>query len=105
MNPVTIRTDSSQDGRGYLLPSVQRGCHPMEILNVGPQDMGGQAIFSHELFIRMATGAKVGCLQTKRGRPRIFDIVGSMAVRADGNVGIFLLQKGLTVNTLSVPLE
>ena len=74
----------------------------MKIGEVGLHDVRGQAVFPHDLFIRVAFAAHFGDTLTVCNRVRTLDIMRFMAIHTHGDVIVLLVQERATVNAFCI---
>jgi hypothetical protein len=77
----------------------------MEILEIGVHDPGGEAVFLHQGAVPMAFSADLGDLVPVILGMGPLDAVRGMAVGADGNVGIVLLDQRGAMDAFRVGAE
>jgi len=99
MDTVAVITDwfiGERPGFGFFKQG--NGC-AMKICNIRIQYIRWQIVFVHDIWIGMASGAEQGRIGSECIRPRVLDIMHSMAAYAGGYILIFLILQGSTMHT------
>ena len=74
----------------------------VKIGNICFEDICGDVVFSHQVFVRMALCTKQRRLQAECGCARIFDIVHSMTVNARWHVRIAFIDQCTAMHTREI---
>ena len=95
MNPMAVKADRFVRLLvGRLLFEDHGG--PVEITDIGVQDIGGDAVPGHLLFVRVASSAHLGGgFKPEFTRGRVCDVMDAMAIDAGRYIGVaFAYQSG-----------